>query len=229
MLKSPKMLTLCLIGLAFCAALMAAVRATPVATAGDIQAGEDVVQAATPGPDGAMATRIAEAVQATVQARAVEATVQAITGQGAAPAQAGAVIRQENGIPAPVLIRPRDGAALDSARIRFEWRWDGELGENMGFEVRGWLEGESHNGLHDARRTDGMRPNWRGIYAYEMEFPAQFRGKDWYWTVAVVELEPYERIGPEADPHLVGVPKARGGSRQPASPLGQPESPLGGR
>jgi hypothetical protein len=117
-------------------------------------------------------------------------------------------------IAAPELVGPPDMASIDSSRITFRWRWEGELQENQAFEVRGWLEGEPHNGIHDARSTMGLQPDEDGVYELNIGFPDKFFGNTWQWSVAVVQLDPYERIGPEAEPNTVIVSG------------GQPESPL---
>lgn len=106
----------------------------------------------------------------------------------------------------PDLFSPENLAPHDQDRITFQWRWEGTLAENWGFEVRGWLPEQNHNGIHDARITGGIGPNEFGVYSLNLRVPEQFRGKIWYWTVAVVQLEPYERIGPEAPPNIVVVP-----------------------
>jgi len=129
-------------------------------------------------------------------------------------------------IVAPQLIAPPDMAAISFGQILFQWTWSGELGENQGFEVRGWLPGGPHNGIHDARITKGITPDRSGVYSISRRIPKEFRGKTWQWTVAVVQLDPYERIGPEAEAYTIIPAKAGGGGGQPDSPLDQPDSPL---
>ncbi len=51
-----------------------------------------------------------------------------------------------------------------------------------------------------------MVPNEFGIYSLNLPIPANLKGRTWYWTVAVVQLDPYARIGPEAPPYIVAKP-----------------------
>jgi hypothetical protein len=133
-------------------------------------------------------------------------------------------------IAAPQIVAPPDMASYDSGRITFQWRWNGQLQENWGFEVRGWRLDGPHNGIHDARITKGILPNTGGVYSLTRKPPQEFHGQEWYWTVAVVQLEPYKRIGPEATPRKIVPAKASSGRnrKQPDSPLDQPNSPLSG-
>jgi hypothetical protein len=101
---------------------------------------------------------------------------------------------------------PPNLAPYNHDRITFQWRWAGELEENWGFEVRGWLPEDPHNGIHDARITAGMKPDEFGVYSLNLRIPDKFKGRIWYWTVAVVQLDPYKRIGPEAPPSIIVVP-----------------------
>ncbi|WP_423222486.1 hypothetical protein [Candidatus Amarolinea aalborgensis] len=48
----------------------------------------------------------------------------------------------------------------------------------------------------------------------------------YFWTVAVVQMEPYQRIGPEAPPRVVQVELGGGGAAPtPAGPTGTPRAP----
>ncbi|MEZ4866906.1 MAG: serine/threonine-protein kinase [Caldilineaceae bacterium] len=116
-----------------------------------------------------------------------------------------------NEILPPVLVLPADGASLAARKIIFQWRWEGELQTNWGFEVRGWRNDQSHNGLHDARETIGIRPDANGIYSLLVSVPYYLDNASWRWSVAVVELDPYNRIGPEGESRNIYY--------QPPSPL----------
>lgn len=133
-------------------------------------------------------------------------------------------------IAAPQLVAPPDMASFDSGRLTFQWKWNGTLAENQGFEVRGWRLNGPHNGIHDARITQGITPGAGGVYSLSRKIPEEFRGQEWYWTVAVVQLDPYKRSGPEATPRKIVPARASGGGGggggQPGSPLDPPESPL---
>lgn len=83
----------------------------------------------------------------------------------------------------------------------FRWQWDGPaLAQNQGFEVRIWREGElTHYGAAPPVRSTVVTLNVEGAYSV-----AQGGNGDYLWTVAVVQIKPYLRIGPEAPPrHIV--------------------------
>ena len=80
---------------------------------------------------------------------------------------------------------------------RFEWEWDhGDLDEGLAFDLLIWSEAEN----------DLDRSLWRGVIKPLRETEAEVdvsgapavqehgEGK-YYWTVIVVQVEPYERIG----------------------------------
>lgn len=108
-------------------------------------------------------------------------------------------------IPAPVLLVPSSGTEHVHSRITFQWRWSGTLQPGWGFEIRGWLQGNPHNGVHDARETANIQPDGNGVYSLDIKIPTEFSYAQWFWTVAVVRLDPYERIGPEADAFTLKV------------------------
>lgn len=108
-------------------------------------------------------------------------------------------------VAAPILVSPDDNAHHAYSRLRFSWKWPGQLRANWGFEVRGWGEGGPHNGLHDARATAGIKPDGNGVYSFELTIPSNFTYADWKWSVAVVQLDPYLRIGAEAAPRRLFV------------------------
>ncbi len=126
-------------------------------------------------------------------------------------------------VAAPILVSPDDNAHHAYSRLRFSWKWSGQLRANWGFEVRGWGEGGPHNGLHDARATAGIKPDGNGVYSFELTIPSSFTYADWMWSVAVVQLDPYQRIGAEAAPRRVFVD-----TRTP-TPVLVPATPLAGR
>jgi len=81
------------------------------------------------------------------------------------------------------------------------------LPENHAFELRVWRERASHDGAHDARLTT-QDEVCQGGSSCSLSLPTQrvpnFRENGLYfWTAAVVQLEPYRRIGDEAPPHQV--------------------------
>lgn len=101
---------------------------------------------------------------------------------------------------APQLVAPADDFSTDGEVI-FEWEWEGILMAGLAFEIRLWKDGSfEHLGAYalvspsvggraqqrvDLRLAPAVRTGGNGVY---------------WWTVAVVRAEPYERIGPEAAP-----------------------------
>lgn len=128
---------------------------------------------------------------------------------------------QVDRVATPRLVAPRDGTTIIGSRVKFEWLWDGKLQENWGFEVRGWKAGELHNGVHDAKETVGIAPDGDATYHLDIGIPPHLLDSTWQWTVAVVQLEPYRRIGSEARPNIIRLESS--GTipiqRQPQSPL----------
>jgi eukaryotic-like serine/threonine-protein kinase len=127
-------------------------------------------------------------------------------------------------IPAPVLIRPSDGFSTTGRVNNFAWTWPGEaLDANQGFEVRIWRDGQpDHYGaagivrgqtwlrLDDVRTAYGVQQGGPGSY---------------HWTVALVQVEPYKRIGPEAPPRTLLVDSSGGGGGGGPSNPPAPTSP----
>jgi len=92
---------------------------------------------------------------------------------------------------------------IGSRRTTFEWEWAGSpLKANQGFEIRIWKEGQpDHYGAADAK---GIGKQTR----YELDVAGAYgvqQGGDatYFWTVAVVQLDPYLRIGEEAAPRRI--------------------------
>jgi hypothetical protein len=103
--------------------------------------------------------------------------------------------------PSLQLDRPVDNATvLGEAMTPFNWFWNGpSLSENQGFEVRIWQGTEQHFGAYDARHQEDIvrQPGGR----FQLSFVAQsaysvnLHGTgEYFWTVAVVQLEPYDFI-----------------------------------
>ena len=102
---------------------------------------------------------------------------------------------------APTLDSPANNSAA-SGRTTFRWLWNGPaLAANQGFEVRIWKERQAdHFGAAEPVRTTsavidlnqaaGVRQGGVGTYL---------------WTVAVVQLNPYKRIGKEATPRALRI------------------------
>ncbi len=192
---------------------------------GDEDGSQAKAATSTPIPTRKVAVRVTPRPTATRVASSSTASSSASPSSASASAPAAST----GAIAAPQLIAPPDMASFDSGRLTFQWKWKGTLAENQGFEVRGWRLNGPHNGIHDARITQGITPDARGVYSLSRKIPKEFRGQEWYWTVAVVQLDPYKRSGPEATPRKIVPARASGGgggSGQPGSPLDPPDSPL---
>jgi hypothetical protein len=132
--------------------------------------------------------------------------------KGVATAAAGkkqTVVSQPAGavqvVDVPVLMFPENDSHHGNTRITFAWAWQGELQPNWGFDIRGWNGNGAHNSIVDARATANLHPNKDGVYEFEAGVPPAFSATSWYWSVAVVRLEPFESLSAEAAPNLIHV------------------------
>jgi hypothetical protein len=109
---------------------------------------------------------------------------------------------------APALIAPPDGAST-SGPIRFEWTWSGPaLEPNQGFEVRIWREGQpEHYGAAAPVTETSLTTDVSGSYAVQ-----QGGSGSYFWTAALVQRDPYARLGPEAPPRVLLVTVGGGGT-----------------
>lgn len=105
--------------------------------------------------------------------------------------------------PAPALLAPADGATAGD-QVTFSWSWAGPPpAANQGFEVRLWREGQpDHYGAAEPTDATSTTINIFSSYAVTIGDRGQY-----FWTVALVQREPYTRIGPEAPPRLLVVPR----------------------
>jgi len=111
-------------------------------------------------------------------------------------------------LPAPILLSPAAGESV-TGQTAFSWNWTGPaLGTNQAFEVRIWKEGQAdHYGAHEPVTAMSVTLSVRGAYGVQ-----QGGSGTYFWTAAVVQREPYSRIGPEAEPRTLIV---QGGSSAP--------------
>lgn len=131
---------------------------------------------------------------------------------------------------APVLLDPPEGAsAIQDLGTTFKWRWDGQMAEGWGFEVRIWQEGDpDHFGaFHAGELMKYLDHQPDSIYAVSFLVEGAYSvrlhgGGDYYWTVAVVQVEPYQRISLEAPPRKLRfvIP---GGPEPPEEPEKPPQ------
>jgi len=98
-------------------------------------------------------------------------------------------------LPAPRLLSPTDGETKDG-RVTFSWQWSGlALAPNQAFEVRMWLINTTeHNGITGPVIGASVEVDLSPI-----------KSGDYLWTVAVIQVNPYQRIGPEAPPHSLHI------------------------
>ncbi len=101
----------------------------------------------------------------------------------------------------PTLSAPPTGATANRT-MTFSWRWNGSaLAANQGFEVRIWKEGQTdHYGAASPVRETSQEIHLENAYGIQ-------RGGDgtYFWTVALVQLDPYMRIGQEATPRTMVI------------------------
>ena len=115
---------------------------------------------------------------------------------------------------APTLTSPANNISA-SGRTTFRWTWDGPvLTNNQGFEVRIWKESQAdHFGADKPVRTTSVT-----IDLNQAAGVRQGGAGNYLWTVAVVQLNPYKRIGKEATPRTLrigGVPPTPSRSAAP--------------
>jgi hypothetical protein len=106
------------------------------------------------------------------------------------------------------LLIPAQGAVVQG-NVTFSWQWTGpEVAANQAFEVRLWKEGQpDHYGATGPVRSTSVTFDVGGAYGVQ-----QGGSGSYLWTVAVVETSPYQRIGQEAQPNVLVVQIAGGGS-----------------
>lgn len=103
---------------------------------------------------------------------------------------------------APVLVAPAPGASVQiGSAVEFVWQYDGQLAENQGFEVRVWKENQpAHYGAAPPVRTTRALLDLSGAYGVQLGGSGRH-----LWTVAVVQIEPYQALGPEAPPQVIEI------------------------
>jgi len=122
------------------------------------------------------------------------------------------------GLPAPEIRQPACGKPFDpggQAGVHFDWDWNGPpLTDNQGFEVRIWREDQpEHYGatgpvpatfhyFYSGRGRDSkqMSGGFADVNVWETYAAQQGGPGRYFWTVALVQISPYSRIGPEATP-----------------------------
>jgi hypothetical protein len=99
--------------------------------------------------------------------------------------------------PAPVLLSPEPGAHLQS-EVHFQWQWDGKpLPEGLAFDLLIWSEAEhqDHEGVGACGVVETDPSLARDVDLDYVQTIIEHGGGTYYWTVIVVQQEPYERVG----------------------------------
>lgn len=107
------------------------------------------------------------------------------------------------------LIHPVDMTIGDETSFR--WGFSTELPASCGFEVSLWRSGDPQSGVHNAvadNRNGAIRRIGANEYVMDVPFMTNLpsvRGTgDYYWTVAIVQIEPnYRAFGRQAQPAYV--------------------------
>lgn len=115
---------------------------------------------------------------------------------------------------APVLTAPANNL-VTNGEVTFAWNWAGPpLAANQGFEIRVWREGQpDHYGASSPVSATSATVGLAGSYGVQQGGSGRY-----FWTVAVVQLNPYRRIGPEASARVLIV-ELPGGGPTPAPTL----------
>jgi hypothetical protein len=99
--------------------------------------------------------------------------------------------------PAPILLSPEPEAHLQS-EVHFRWQWDGEpLPEGLAFDLLIWSETEhqDHEGAGACGVVETDPSLARQVDLDYVQTIIEHGGGTYYWTVIVVQQEPYERVG----------------------------------
>jgi hypothetical protein len=173
---------------------------------------------ATSEPDTPTPTATATSTQAAAAAAATTPAVRpSATPTEAPPAPAGEI----------KLVSPLTPSSPTFGMTQFQWQYGGTLGENQGFEVRIWRDGEAPSGVHNSvldNRQGKIQALGNGTYqlmADITETPGvNKRGGEYNWTVILVELEPYRELGIQAPPARLRFDAPGGGGGGNGGPGG---------
>ena len=117
------------------------------------------------------------------------------------------------------LLKPASTEEPTYGPTEFEWRWNGQVGANRGFEVRVWREGEPPAGVHNAvQDNQNGRVVALGNSTYRLTvditdaYGVQGRGGEYLWAVALVQISPqYQDLGKQAVPSYLRFEAGGGG------------------
>ena len=109
-----------------------------------------------------------------------------------------------------------------SGQATFAWRWDGPaLAANQGFELRIWKDGQPvHYGAAEPTSSTSLAINLPAAHGV-----SQGGSGAYFWTVAVVQRNPYQPTGPEAAPRQLQVQMEGGGDGGGSAPTHEPPPP----
>ena len=99
--------------------------------------------------------------------------------------------------PTPILLNPEPDAQLQSA-AHFQWQWDGEpLPEGYAFDLLIWSEAEhqEHQGTGAYGVVEPDPSLERDVDLDYVQTIMDHGEGTYYWTVIVVQEEPYSRVG----------------------------------
>jgi serine/threonine protein kinase len=110
----------------------------------------------------------------------------------------------------------------------FEWRWDGPVGSDQGFEVRVWREGEPPAGVHNAvedNKNGHVAAVGNNIYRVTINIRdavgVRGRGGEYLWTIVLVQISPdYKDLGIQAPPGRLSLGLGGGGGGDGGSDSG---------
>jgi hypothetical protein len=135
-----------------------------------------------------------------------------------------------NEMVAPILETPSDGDSKHTGfDTTFEWKWDGELLQGQGFEILVWQGDETHFGAFDARDVTSQMKSSNNDYQITRKLEGAYSvtrhgSGEYMWAVAVVKLDPYERII-ESSPRRLRIDVSGGGGGGGGKPVPTPAPP----
>jgi hypothetical protein len=112
---------------------------------------------------------------------------------------------------APILLNPEPDAPLQS-EVHFQWQWDGQpLPEGLAFDLLIWSETEHQE--HQGTGAHGVIETGQSLESdVDLDYVQTIidhGGGTYFWTVIVVQEEPYKRVGAwgEKRPFTYTVPE----------------------
>jgi hypothetical protein len=122
-------------------------------------------------------------------------------------------------VPVPILLQPEPDAQLQS-EVHFQWQWDGEpLPEGFAFDLLIWSDAEhqEHKGEGAYGVVETGQSLERDVDLDYVQTIIDHGGGAYFWTVIVVQEEPYKRVGTwgEKRPFNYTAPEA---TAEPSTP-----------